>query len=341
MDAPASVWVFPGHGSQQPGMGRDLLRASAAAREVFAEAEEAAGLPLRTLALNGPADRLARPAALEPALAALGVAQLAVMAELGHAPRAVAGYSAGELVALHAAGVLDRAATLRIAALRGRVLERWPGRFPARMAAVYGLTPGRVEAIVGELAARGPIAVAGWNAPDHTTVVGPVLLVEAAERAAREAGGFTTRVDVAGAWHCMAAAEAAARIHEAAGEFEFRAPRIRFLSACTGAPEADPVRLRRCLAEQICTPVRWREVVDGLRSEGHTGFLEFGPGGVLRVLLERWGRAGSAVRTRCFERRGRLRLPVGTDGLAAVTDHHPDALAALLRPLSATEPVPA
>jgi [acyl-carrier-protein] S-malonyltransferase len=303
MSAAKTAWLFPGHGSQYPGMGREVLESSVAAREIFDAVEALAGFPVREAMLRGPAERLSRPLLLEPALTALALSHAALLEERGLAPDYVGGYSAGEVPAIHVAGVVGRHDALRLAVLRGRILERAASGPRVRMAALHGIPALLVEEIVFKLQHRGLLAVAGWNAPDHLTLVGAEEVVMEAERRARGRGAMTAVVTVAGAWHSPAVAGAAAEAWAESLEIEFRAPILPLFLGSTGQVERDPARIRAGIAEQICQPVRWRETVEGLLRCGCTRFLELGPGGVLGGFLRR-NEAARACEVRSVERRG-------------------------------------
>ncbi|HEX9282710.1 MAG TPA: ACP S-malonyltransferase [Gemmatimonadales bacterium] len=298
------AWLFPGHGSQYPGMGREVLQVSAAAREVFEAAEDLSELPLRKVMLSGPAERLGRPAMLEPALAALSLAHAAWLADYGLAPDSVAGYSAGEVAALYAAGVLCRVDALRLAVLRGRVLERAAAGPAVRTVALCCVPSRQVADLVRSLESRGPIAIAGWNAEDHTTITGMAEIVCDAERSARALGAVASAVEVGGAWHSPMLAEAAAEVLDWSRDVEFRPPCVPLYAGASGRRESDPDRIRLCVARQICQPVRWRQVLDSLLRNGCTRFLELGPGGVLTSFLRRRRRGDLALDVQCVERRG-------------------------------------
>ena len=297
-------------------MGWEVLESSASARAIFAAAEQLSELPVRKVMLRGPAEGLKRPALLEPALAALSLAHAAVLAEQGLAPDCVAGYSAGEVAALHVAGVLSRGDALRLAVLRGQILDRAATGPAVRMVALSGIPSREVDELVGALESRGPIAIAAWNTEDHTTITGAADLVWQAERSARALGAVTSPVEVLGAWHSPALADAAAEIWERSQEIEFRAPRVSFYAGATGRLERDPDRIRRYVAWQICQPVRWRQVLDALLRDGCTRFLELGPGGVLTSFLKRRRGRALALQARCVERRGGA-----LSGLSSVAIH--------------------
>jgi [acyl-carrier-protein] S-malonyltransferase len=309
------AWLFPGQGSQYPGMGRDLYQRSPAARAILQQAEEVCGQPLHELCLHGPDARLRQCDVLEPALTALALAYAGLLHEHGLEPSCVAGYSAGEVAALCCAGVYSLTDALHLAAIRGRVLHEESSE-AARMVAVARLPADAVAQVVDGLKVRGPIAMGAWNAADHTTVVGEQAVVAEAERQFLALGAEVSAIEVAGPWHCDLAAGAARRVRERIGGIEFRRPRIPVYTSATGRQEDDPERLRDGLAEQICRPVRWREAVVDLVRRGVSHLVEVGPG---RVLYGFWLREAQQMKAAChghFLERENGR-PVAVDRLAA------------------------
>jgi [acyl-carrier-protein] S-malonyltransferase len=259
------AWLFPGQGAQYPGMGRRLWDRFAQARSIAEEAEALSGLPLREIARRGPADRLRRCDVLEPVLAAVSLSYAAILREHGRAPAFVAGYSAGEVAALCCAGAITRTDALRIAVHRGRILQDAAAARPGRMIAAYRIPAAVVAAVVAELAPRGALAIAAWNAPDHVTLAGDEATIGLAERRLLRLKAEVAPIDVAGPWHCHLldrAAERAAGVLEA---IPFRAPTVPVYTSASGRIETDPGRLRRDLAEQLRAPVRWGAILDDLR----------------------------------------------------------------------------
>jgi [acyl-carrier-protein] S-malonyltransferase len=296
------VMLFPGQGAQYPGMGRVIYDQFPRAREILRQAEALSGLPLREVCLRGPDVRLRQPNVLEPALTALAVSYVELLAGHGVRPDCVAGYSAGEVAALYAAGVVSLTDALRLAVRRGRALQE-ATTDAGRMVAVAQLPTTAVERVIAGLRSRGHLAVAAWNAVDHTTIVGEEARIQEAARELRALGGVLTDVAVAGPWHCAWVAGAARRVQEAIADMEFRPPRVPVYTSATGEPEDCPERLRHGLAEQIARPVRWRPIVTDLLRLGVRHFVEVGAGRTLYGFLLREARAtGIACRAHFVER---------------------------------------
>jgi [acyl-carrier-protein] S-malonyltransferase len=281
------AWLFPGQGSQYVGMGQGLFELSASAREIFAEAEAISGLPLREISINGPAERLRDCEVLEPLLAAISLSYAAFLQEQEVHPWCVAGYSAGEVAALYSAGVIGLHDALKIANLRGKILHQVAQSLSGKMLAVYRISAHAVEQIVRDLKNEGTIAVAAWNAPDHTTIVGEEALVVKAQRQARSLGAEVATLDVAGPWHCRLAEYAAKRIGASLSGIHFSFPTIPIYMSSTGTIAYDPDALRRCLVEHVYRPVRWSATLNAMVASGVQHFIEVGPGRVLKGFVRR------------------------------------------------------
>ena len=296
------AWMFPGQGSQYPGMGRHLFRRYPHALEVLREAEAACGLPLEAVMLRGPAEQLRRSEVLEPALTALNIAYADFLREQGMLPNFVAGYSAGEVAALYCAGVIDRADALRIAALRGEALRDAAPLMESRMCIILRVPADAVASFVEELAARGTIAIAARNAPSHTTVVGDAETVLEAERWALAMGAEVGVVEVAGPWHCDLVEGASRAVLAALGGIAFRTPTIPISCSASGCDETDPERLRQNLAEQMHRPVLWWPILADWLGRNMQHVVEVGPGRFLGSVVKRACRSPQAPEVHFMER---------------------------------------
>lgn len=285
------VLLFPGQGSQKPGMGKDLAEAHPAARRVFEEVDESLGTSLSALCFDGPAEELTLTHNAQPALLAHGAALWAVARErLATRVRAAAGHSLGEFTAYHAAGSLDAPRAARLVRRRGELMYETGIRRPGAMAAILGDLAEPVDAICARATTEaGTVVPANYNAPEQTVVSGEVAGVERAMALAREAGAKrAVRLNVSGAFHSPLMAPAAAGLRQAldaAGIGDPAFPIFSNVSERAATTGAEAVAL---LHRQLTSPVRWVGVMRHLAA-AHPGalFVEMGPGNVLAGLARR------------------------------------------------------
>lgn len=280
---PALALIFPGQGSQKTGMGVEVRSASAAAREVFATADEAAGFPLSDLCANGPDDELTRTDNAQPAILATSLAVLAAALESGvlaARPAFMAGHSLGEYTALAAAGSLDIAGAVRLVQERGRLMGT---STEGTLAAVVGLDETAVAAICREAGAE----VANYNAPTQTVIGGTKEAVERACLLARERGGRGLPVNVSGAFHTSLMDAAAHHFATILDSEHIAHPGIPIIGNVSAEPLTATEQVRADLAMQIRSPVRWYQSMDFLAAHGVKRIVEIGPGKVLTAQLKR------------------------------------------------------
>jgi [acyl-carrier-protein] S-malonyltransferase len=295
------AWLFPGQGSQYPGMGRWLWETDPVAGEILAAAECQSAAPLRSLMMCGSRIELMRPEVVEPAIIAVQTSYAMTLRRHGIVPDVVAGYSLGEIGAMFAAGVFGFEDALRIAALRGRILQVTADSRDWRMIAATGLAVGYEPGH--------DTAIAAWNGPTDLTLTGEETAVRREEGRMIRAGARIADVAVAGPWHCELATSARLGVQRALEAFRFREPDVTVILGSTGTFESDPERLRQLISEQITRPVQWRNVLTRLWDYGVRQTIEVGPGRTLTGFLRRnWGgrtysasileRGGGGSRTR-------------------------------------------
>lgn len=281
--------LFPGQGSQAPGMGKALYDASPASRAVFDEASRALGLDVAALCFTGTEEELKLTENTQPCIFAVSVAAYrALVAETGIAPMCAAGHSLGEYSALAAAGALSVADGARILRSRGRYMQEAVPVGEGAMAAIIGLSPEGVEAACRAGSSRGVVSPANFNGGDQIVISGRAEAVEAACLAAKAAGAKRAMpLPVSAPFHCALMKPAADRLAPelaAAAPGTFRFPVVANVDA-EAYPAGSPVADR--LVRQIVAPVRWEESVRKMRSLGANAFLEAGPGKVLSGLVRR------------------------------------------------------
>ena len=288
----ARAFIFPGQGSQAVGMGQALSLASAAAREVFQEVDEALGQNLSKLMFEGPEADLTLTENAQPAIMANAIAALRVLEKEGGlllADKAayVAGHSLGEYTALCAAGSIGLAETARLLKLRGQAMQAAVPVGEGAMAALLGLD---FEAAVKAAAegAQGEVCqAANDNAPGQVVISGHKAAVERAIEIAKGLGAKRGMLlPVSAPFHCSLMAPAAEKMAEALAGANIAAPFVPVVANVTAAPVADPADIRRLLVEQVTGTVRWRESVLAMADLGVDSFVEFG-GKVLGPMIKR------------------------------------------------------
>jgi len=292
------AFLFPGQGSQFPGMAADLAEAFPAASATLAEADAALDMELGRVMREGPAEVLTATEIAQPAILAHSVAVQRLLAAEGFAPDFVAGHSLGEYSALVAAGGLDFAAALRLVRERGLAMAEAGAEVPGAMAAIIGLEDEAVATVVAEAGEVGVVVVANYNSPGQVVVSGEPEAVELAGKLAKAAGARGSRpLKVSGAFHSPLMQPAAERLRpllEAAPIHETRVPLVSNVDA---EPRRDAVGLRAALQAQVTGSVRWTESMRRLLAEGVEVFVEVGPGDVLTKLMKRIAPEAEALAT--------------------------------------------
>ena len=282
------AFIFPGQGSQAPGMGRELAERYAAAREVFEEADEALGFALSRLCFEGPAEELQLTENTQPAILATSVAALrAAEGEGLPRPDFVAGHSLGEYSALVAAGALTLKDAVRVVRKRGRYMQEAVPVGAGAMAAVLGGDFETVEAVCAEARREGEIcSPANINSPAQIVIAGSAAAVERAIPLLKERGAKrAVPLKVSAPFHCALMLPAQERLAADLDEVEFRDLSVPLVTNVDAAVIRGGAEARAALVRQVSSPVRWSESVERLRAFGVDTFVEVGPGKVLTGLV--------------------------------------------------------
>jgi len=285
------VLVFPGQGSQAPGMGRELADAFPAARTVFQAADDALGVNLSALCFHGPADELTLTHNAQPALLAHGAAVWAVVREaLAGRVRAAGGHSLGEFTAYHAAGSLGLADGVRLVRRRGQLMYDSGVARPGTMAAVLGNTTQPIDAICARATAEAGLVVpANYNSPGQVVISGEAAGVERAMVLAKELGAKRAiKLNVSGAFHSPLMESALSGLAQAIADTPFVDANFPVYSNVSADSGTAATRAREVLVKQLTSPVRWTdEVLAMAAAHPEATFLEMGPGSVLVGLLKK------------------------------------------------------
>jgi [acyl-carrier-protein] S-malonyltransferase len=273
-----AAFLFPGQGSQVPGMGFDFREKSPVARSVFDEADALCPPGLLDLVFNGPAEALKETRNAQPALLVVEVAIARHLASAGDVPSCCAGHSLGEYAALIAAGALSFAEGLTLVMERARCMAEHVAE--GGMCAVMGLGPEAIEAALPE-----GVQVANYNGPQQTIISGGAEALTAAGAALKEAGARRVLpLKVSGPFHSALMAGAADAFGPALERAVLSPPEHPFISSVSGRQESDPDTIRDLLGRQICAPVRWTDVMLAM---GCGQAIEVGPGKVLQGIAKR------------------------------------------------------
>ena len=282
------AFIFPGQGSQSVGMGRALAEASAGARALFQEVDDALSQNLFRLMADGPIEDLTLTENAQPAIMANAVATLRASGiDLPAKASFVAGHSLGEYSALCAAGAFDLATTARLLKLRGRAMQAAVPVGEGAMAALLGADLALAQAVAEE-AAQGEICtVANDNDPSQVVISGHRGAIERAlEIAKRKGAKRAILLPVSAPFHCPLMQPAADAMAEALASARMDPPAVSLYANVSAAPVDSPDTIRELLVEQVTGMVRWRESVANMAAAGVTHFLEFG-GKVLGPMVKR------------------------------------------------------
>ena len=286
------AFCFPGQGSFEAGMGRDVAEAVPEAKAVYERGSRASGLDLERLCFHADAEELLDTAVQQPALVATSLAMLAAVRSRGIEPDYVVGHSVGEFAALAAAEAFDVDEALALVRERGLAMAEAAREHPGSMAAILGLEDEVVEALCRQIFGVWP---ANYNCPGQIVISGENSAVDECCSAAEQEGARrTVKLKVSGAFHSPLVARAADRLRPAIERIHFREPAAPFMSTVTARIESAQ-RMGPLLVEQLTAPVRFTQAASELLREGVRTYVEVGPGNVLSGLVKRIDRSVKTI----------------------------------------------
>ncbi len=290
------AYVFPGQGSQFPGMAKELYENNQTAREMLEKANEILGFRITDIMFEGTPDDLRQTKVTQPAVFLHSVVIAKCLPDFS--PDMVAGHSLGEFSALVAAGAMDFEEGLRLVAIRAQAMQKACEAAPGSMAAVISLPAERIEEICAET--EGVVAAANYNSDSQIVISGETAAVEAACVKLKEAGARRALLlPVGGAFHSPLMEPARAELAEGIQKAVFHKPVCPVYQNVTAQPSTDPEQIKANLLSQLTSPVRWTQSVRNMITDGAGHFIELGPGQVLQGLVIKI--AGREVTTEAYQ----------------------------------------
>ena len=278
------AYIFPGQGSQFPGMGKDLFETYSFAREIFSEADELLGFSLSEIMFNGTEDELKQTKVTQPAIYLHSI----LIAKLGtnFKPDMVAGHSLGEFSALVASGGLSWQDGLSLVSKRAIAMQKACEIQPSTMAAVLGLSDEQIEKVCAEF--TGEVVAANFNCPGQVVISGSIKGVELAGEKLKEAGAKRVLLlPVGGAFHSPFMEPARLELAAAIEAAKIDRPICPIFQNVNAKASQNEVEIKANLIAQLTGPVRWTQSIEAMVSAGATDFIECGPGKVLQGLVRK------------------------------------------------------
>ena len=281
------AYIFPGQGSQFPGMANDMYKNICLAHDMLEKANEILGFRITDIMFEGSADDLKQTRVTQPAIFLHSVVLAACMPDFR--PDMVAGHSLGEFSALVASGAMDFEEGLKLVSIRAHAMQKACEMSPGAMAAVLALPADKIEAICSEVTSEGVhgvVIAANYNCEGQVVISGDKTAVDEASRRLKEAGARRTLpLPVGGAFHSPLMEPARAELATGIEKAVIRTPKCPIYQNVTALPSSDPQEIKKNLLAQLTAPVRWTQSVLNMLKDGAGHFVETGPGKVLQGLV--------------------------------------------------------
>ena len=283
-----TAYIFPGQGSQFPGMAEHLYNENAEARAMFDKANEILGFDITEIMFRGTAEQLKQTDVTQPAIFLHSVILAKCLPDFN--PDMVAGHSLGEFSALVAAGALDFEDGLRLVATRAKAMQKACELQPGTMAAVLMLASEKIEKICEEInsGGNGVVVAANYNCEGQVVISGSREAVELACTKCKEAGARRALpLPVGGAFHSPLMEPASIELAKGIERATFHTPICPVYQNITASPTTDPEVIKTNLLAQLTSPVKWTQPVRNMAADGADSFIEVGPGKVLQGLTSK------------------------------------------------------
>ena len=281
------AFLFPGQGSQFVGMGCDLYEEYDFVRDIFDMTDELTKINIRKLCFQGPMEELTLTVNLQPAVTAVNLACLAALEKEGVFPSMSAGHSLGEYAALCAAGIVKAENTIRSVFKRGTLMHRESKKHKGAMHAILGLTIDEVRKVVDLAQDAGIVAVANHNTAEQIVITGEPDAVKRASEIATGRGAKAIPLQVSGAWHSELIRGAEEEFATFLDKVPFEEPKRPILFNVTADYETRVQEIKNIMASQLCSPVRWYDIICKMKEENIEVFAEVGPKKVLTGMLRK------------------------------------------------------
>jgi [acyl-carrier-protein] S-malonyltransferase len=289
------AYIFPGQGSQFPGMGKDLYENNAGAKALFEQANDLLGFRISDTLFNGTEEELKQTRITQPAIFLHSVILASTLSDFN--PDMVAGHSLGEFSALVANKTLSFESGLKLVYQRAMAMQQACELNKGTMAAILNLDDQVVENICAEITARGnTVVAANYNCPGQLVISGSIDgITEACEKLKAAGAKRALVLPVGGAFHSPLMEPARVELEAAINSTEFNTPVCPVYQNVTASAVSDPAAIRKNLIAQLTAPVKWTQSVQNMVQDGASQFVEVGPGKVLQGLVKKIHAAAEAV----------------------------------------------
>jgi [acyl-carrier-protein] S-malonyltransferase len=279
------AFLFPGQGSQQIGMGKDLQQQGSLFNQLVACGSDFVGTDLMHICMHGPEKTLLKATYLQPLLCAVSLGYLEQVLQRGITASYVLGHSLGEIIALAAAGVVSYEECVIMAARRGQLMDEMAAQCDGGMLAVLFVGRENVERLLQQINEPAKIVLANDNSPDQLVLSGDVATLNRfSEMVSEQHLGRTKMILVSGPWHSPYISRARDIFAQWVAPLAFRPPEVPLIMNAGGIMERDPQKIKATVTDQLVHPVFWRCCMERLHQTGVDTLLEIGPGRVLSGL---------------------------------------------------------